>query len=103
MEQVRCDLLNELRLVRARVQLGDSDDSIRWYESVLSTDSRDRELYLDWIDIGYVECLVARKQFGSALERYDEFFERWSQRPNVDLQPYIDARELLVSLVRSSG
>lgn len=95
--------LNELRLVRSRVQLDfELEDAGRWYRRVLSTESRERELYLDWIDVGYVEFLVATGDFDAALDRYDAFFARWSQRPNLDVSPYVAARELLVALVENA-
>lgn len=90
--------LNDLRLIRARAQMEETVAAMRWYDEVLASPSRDRALYLDWIDIGYIECLVMAGEHKRALARYDEFFERWSQRPNVDITPYVDARELLTKL-----
>lgn len=94
--------LNELRLTRARVQMGEFEVGLRWYDEILGSSSRDLELYLDWIDIGYIECLVAAGEYERALVRYDEFYARWSQRPNVNIAPYVEARDLLLCASNSS-
>jgi tetratricopeptide (TPR) repeat protein len=97
-DKANAAFLNELRLVRSRCQLGEVESALDWYDQQFSSADDELELYLDWIDVGYIEALAAADRLRDALKRYEQFHARWTQRPNLDTTPYDEALEMLRDL-----